>query len=71
MIGQVVVFASDNGPQGEVVRQFGGDMPDMGSLGPFRGGTGRCQQVLVRREISAGGLGAPHSSQANKFTNTG
>lgn len=33
----IVVFASDNGPQGEVVRQFGGDMPDMGSPGPFRG----------------------------------
>ena len=26
---------SDNGPQGEVVREFGGDMPDMGSPGPF------------------------------------
>ena len=31
----IVVFASDNGPQGDVVREFGGDMPDMGSPGPL------------------------------------
>ena len=42
----IVVFASDNGPQGEVVRQFGGDMPDMGSPGPFPRRTRRRQRRL-------------------------
>ena len=27
----IIVFASDDGPRGEVVREFGGDMPDMES----------------------------------------
>ena len=44
----LVVFASDNGPQGEVVREFGGDMPDMGSPGPFRGELGDVSEGSIR-----------------------
>jgi arylsulfatase len=44
----IVVFASDNGPQGEVVREFGGDMPDMGSPGPFRGELGDVSEGSIR-----------------------
>jgi arylsulfatase A-like enzyme len=44
----IVVFASDNGPQGEVVREFGGDMPDMGSPGPFRGELGDVSEGSLR-----------------------
>ena len=36
----IVVFASDNGPDGPGARSFGGDMPDMGSPGPHRGALG-------------------------------
>ena len=32
----IVVFASDNGPDGPGARAFGGDMPDIGSPGPYR-----------------------------------
>ncbi len=44
----IVVFASDNGPQGEVAREFGGDMPDMGSPGPFRGELGDVSEGSIR-----------------------
>jgi arylsulfatase A-like enzyme len=44
----LVVFASDNGPQGEVVREFGGDMPDMGSPGPYRGELGDASEGSIR-----------------------
>jgi arylsulfatase A-like enzyme len=44
----IVVFASDNGPQGDVVREFGGDMPDMGSPGPFRGELGDVSEGSIR-----------------------
>ncbi len=44
----IVVFASDNGPQGDVVREFGGDMPDMGSPGPYRGELGDASEGSVR-----------------------
>ena len=44
----IVVFASDNGPQGEVVREFGGDMPDMGSPGPYRGELGDASEGSIR-----------------------
>jgi arylsulfatase len=44
----MVVFASDNGPQGEVVRELGGDMPDMGSPGPFRGELGDVSEGSLR-----------------------
>ena len=30
----IVVFASDNGPDGPAVREFGGDMPDIAFSGP-------------------------------------
>jgi arylsulfatase A-like enzyme len=44
----IVVFASDNGPNGEVVREFGGDMPDMGSPGPYRGELGDASEGSIR-----------------------
>jgi arylsulfatase A-like enzyme len=44
----IVVFASDNGPQGEVVRELGGDMPDMGSPGQFRGELGDVSEGSIR-----------------------
>jgi arylsulfatase len=44
----IVVFASDNGPQGAVVREFGGDMPDMGSPGPYRGELGDVSEGSIR-----------------------
>jgi arylsulfatase len=44
----IVVFASDNGPQGEVVREFGGDMQDMGSPGPYRGELGDASEGSIR-----------------------
>jgi arylsulfatase A-like enzyme len=44
----IVVFASDNGPQGSVVREFGGDMPDMGSPGPYRGELGDVSEGSIR-----------------------
>jgi len=44
----IVVFASDNGPQGSVVREFGGDMPDMGSPGPHRGEPGDVSEGSIR-----------------------
>ncbi len=62
----IVVFASDNGPQGEVVRQFGGDMPDMGSPGPFRGELGDVSEGSIRTAalIRWPGRIAPRSSYA-------
>jgi arylsulfatase A-like enzyme len=42
----LVVFASDNGPQGEVVRQFAGDMPRDGLAWPLPRRTRRCQRRL-------------------------
>ena len=44
----IVVFASDNGPQGEVVRELGGDMPDMGSPGPGRRELGDVSDGSIR-----------------------
>jgi arylsulfatase len=44
----IVVFASDNGPQGAVAREFGGDMPDMGSPGPYRGELGDVSEGSIR-----------------------
>ena len=44
----LVVFASDNGPDGPGARTFGGDMPDMGSPGPFRGALGDVSEGSVR-----------------------
>jgi arylsulfatase A-like enzyme len=44
----IVVFASDNGPQGSVVREFGGGMQDMGSPGPYRGELGDVSEGSIR-----------------------
>ena len=44
----IVVFASDNGPHGDGARAFGGDMPDMGSPGPYRGELGDVSEGSIR-----------------------
>jgi arylsulfatase len=44
----IVVFASDNGPDGPEVRPYGGDMPDMGSSGPYRGALGDVSKGSIR-----------------------
>jgi arylsulfatase len=44
----IVVFASDNGPDGPGVRAFGGDMPDIASSGPFRGALGDVSEGSIR-----------------------
>jgi arylsulfatase len=44
----IVVFASDNGPDGPGSRVFGGDMPDMGSAGPWRGALGDVSEGSLR-----------------------
>ena len=44
----IVVFASDNGPDGPAVRAFGGDMPDIAFSGPFRGALGDVSEGSIR-----------------------
>jgi arylsulfatase A-like enzyme len=45
----LLVFASDNGPQGHVVRELGNHgTPDMGSPGPFRGELGEVTEGAIR-----------------------
>lgn len=44
----IVVFASDNGPDGPGARAFGGDMPDMGTTGPYRGALGDVSEGAIR-----------------------
>ena len=45
----VVVFASDNGPAGEAVRELGNKgTPDMGNAGPFRGELGEVTEGSIR-----------------------
>jgi arylsulfatase len=45
----IVVFASDNGPYGETVREFGNDgTPDTGNSGPFRGELGEATEGSIR-----------------------
>lgn len=45
----LVVFASDNGPQGETVRELGNaGTPDMGNSGPFRGELGEVTEGSIR-----------------------
>lgn len=45
----LVVFASDNGPQGETAREMGNQgTPDMGNAGPFRGELGEATEGSVR-----------------------
>jgi Sulfatase len=49
----IVIFASDNGPWGEVVREFGNHgTPDMGSSGPFRGELGEVSEGSIRSGVS-------------------
>ena len=45
----ILVFASDNGPQGETVRELGNSgTPDMGNAGPFRGELGEVTEGSIR-----------------------
>ena len=45
----IVMFASDNGPWGEVPREFGNQgTPDMGNSGPFRGELGEVTEGSIR-----------------------
>ena len=45
----IVVFASDNGPQGETFRELGNQgTPDMGNSGPFRGELGEATEGAIR-----------------------
>ena len=45
----LVVFASDNGPQGETAREMGNQgTPDMGNSGPFRGELGEVTEGSIR-----------------------
>jgi arylsulfatase A-like enzyme len=45
----LLVFASDNGPQGETVREMGNQgSPDMGNSGPFRGELGEATEGSIR-----------------------
>jgi arylsulfatase len=45
----IVIFASDNGPQGETVREIGNlATPDMGNSGPFRGELGEACEGAIR-----------------------
>jgi arylsulfatase A-like enzyme len=45
----LVVFASDNGPQGETAREMGNQgTPDMGNSGPFRGELGEATEGSIR-----------------------
>jgi hypothetical protein len=49
----IVIFASDNGPWGEVVREFGNHgTPDMGSSGPFRGELGEVSEGSILSGVS-------------------
>ena len=44
-----MVFASDNGPSGEAVREFGNEgTPDMGNAGPYRGELGEVTEGSIR-----------------------
>lgn len=45
----LLVFASDNGPQGEINRDLGNQgTPDMGNTGPFRGELGEATEGSIR-----------------------
>jgi arylsulfatase A-like enzyme len=45
----LVVFASDNGPQGETTREMGNQgTPDKGNAGPFRGELGEATEGSIR-----------------------
>jgi arylsulfatase len=44
----IVVFASDNGPEGPGVRTYARDMQDMGYSGPYRGTLGDVSEGAIR-----------------------
>ena len=45
----ILMFASDNGPQGETAREMGNQgTPDMGNSGPFRGELGEATEGAIR-----------------------
>ena len=45
----LLIFASDNGPQGETAREMGNQgTPDMGNSGPFRGELGEATEGSIR-----------------------
>ncbi len=44
----IVVFASDKGPDGPGASRFGTDMPDMGTAGPYRGALGDVSEGAIR-----------------------
>ncbi len=44
----IVIFASDNGPDGPGASRFGTDMPDMGTTGPYRGALGDVSEGAIR-----------------------
>lgn len=44
----IVVFASDNGPDGPGASRFGTDMPDTGTSGPYRGALGEVSEGAIR-----------------------
>ncbi len=45
----ILIFASDNGPQGETAREMGNDATqDMGNSGPFRGELGEATEGAIR-----------------------
>ncbi|WP_315860288.1 arylsulfatase [Rhizobium leguminosarum] len=44
----IVVFASDNGPDGPGASRFGADMPDMGASGAYRGAPGEVSEGAIR-----------------------
>jgi arylsulfatase len=45
----ILMFASDNGPQGETAREMGNDATqDMGNSGPFRGELGEATEGAIR-----------------------
>jgi arylsulfatase A-like enzyme len=62
----IVVFASDNGPEGPGVRTYGGDMQDMGYSGPYRGSLGDLSEGSIRTAaiIRWSGHITPRSSYA-------
>jgi arylsulfatase A-like enzyme len=63
----ILMFASDNGPQGETAREMGNDAtPDMGNSGPFRGESAKPQRE--RSAPSPSSAGPATSSQTRRPT---
>jgi arylsulfatase A-like enzyme len=62
----ILVFASDNGPEGPGVRTYGRDMQDSGYSGPYRGTLGDVSEGAIRTAaiIRSPGHIKPRSSYA-------